>query len=132
MLQLQHLSVGYIIMFYVFWGSSSSWREQGLSVCLCSPPLSFTLLYSPAVLGFTKSCLFPSGHSSFVRLFKLKAPSVSRVLCQYVERVWKVSSVGRNHLERVRGDHRHKNKGFLLKRLTTAKTYFSKTLTRKQ
>lgn len=102
----------------MFWGNSSSWRQEGLSALVCSPPLYFTLFYSPAVLGFTKTCHSPSGHSSFVRLFKLKAPSVSRVLCQYVERVWKFSSVGRNHLERVRGDHRYKNKGFPLKGLT--------------
>lgn len=50
-----------------------------------------TITYSAAVPAFTETPLFPCGLSPFEPLLLLKAPWVSRVLRQYVERAWKVS-----------------------------------------
>lgn len=53
--------------------------------------------------GFYQNLSVPAAILLLCLFSNQKAPSVRRVLCQYAERVWKVSSVGTNHLKRVQG-----------------------------
>ena len=63
---------------WVWINGSSSWRSAEVSgVVLFTTTTLFT-----SCPGFLLRLVSPSDHSSFVPLFKLKAPSVSRVLCQ--------------------------------------------------